>query len=99
MTRARGSALHVAVERENIPIIRMLLEKGAAVNLMDHKKRTPFDMTQNVEVHRVLAQGLGADAAPSETFSSQVYIASKLFKFDKKVILRLNTPRMLLEIY
>ena len=41
------TALHIAVEQGNLEIVKLLLQKGANVNLQDKAKRTPIFMLEN----------------------------------------------------
>ena len=54
-TKYRGTALHLSCENGNIGIVKLLLEKNPAINIEDHKHKTPIEYVTVHEIFEILA--------------------------------------------
>ena len=106
-TKFRGTGLHLACISGNVEIIKLLLERGANLNMEDHLKKTPILYAKTGEVRDLLAeynrkttlQRSKENAIRPTPFCSDVYMLNSFMLNDKYVFLYMDVEGATLNRY
>ena len=106
-TRFRGTGLHLACLSGSLEITRLLLDRGAEMNIEDHVKRTPILYAKTGEVRDLLAEYNGKtmlqrskeNAVKPTPFCSEVYMLSSFMLNDKYLFLYMDVEGATLNRY
>jgi ankyrin repeat protein len=74
--KCQQAPLHLAVRMKNIPMIRLLLEKGADVNAKDEGGKTPLCLAIYTENNEIVKLLLSYGADPNVVFSNKLQMVS-----------------------
>lgn len=107
MTKFRGTALHLACVSNSVEIVKILLEKGAHINIEDHLKRTPIEYVKNPEILDIIPiysglqqiQKVKQDAGHPTPFCSEVFLMNSFMLNDKLVFLFMDVEHATLNRY
>ena len=67
-TTNKGSALHVAVQTEELRYVKKILQTGIDIEILDKQKRTAFEIAKNSEIIKYLKE------KPTKKFEMIPYI-------------------------
>jgi tRNA A-37 threonylcarbamoyl transferase component Bud32 len=106
MTAERGTALHIAVIKNNPDIVEVLLNHNAAPYLEDQFHKSPIELCTNDSVRELLknsqSKALNFDKIQEHrplSFSGEVWFSAKWQINDKKVYLVLDTDQGVFKHY
>lgn len=104
-TKFRGTGLHLSCEKNNLPLVKLLLSLNAFVLIKDPQGLTPFELTQNQEILNTLAIAAGqeelkrAEEKSLEGLCSKLWHSRVFFIHDRQVILSLDVEKGFLHRY
>ena len=99
----RGSALHIAVMRDQKSIVELLLLSKASLSTEDEKGKRPIELTENQEILELIAKFQGnleickyaQEAKP--TFVGEVFLYNSGIFVDSSCFLNINLEKGVLE--
>lgn len=103
MTPIRGSALHLAVIRNNFQIVKALVENSASLTLRDPSGKAPVELANDQSIHEYLQKKLSSQSVGSFfgieeqekplVFSGEVWCISSWHINDMLVFLVLDSEK------
>lgn len=107
MTKFRGTGLHLACERGNSGIAKLLLDSNACMTLEDPSGRTPIELTKDDYIftllpvysgeHQLRKYSMEMQSPPP--FCGEVYMTGSLFIHDRLVFLYMDSDKGTVDRY